>query len=243
MKRRTIFIGLGVFALLLTVGIAAATLDEEINDRMPGERSGRGGCGMEGGEFGKMYGMNGTCEAGDLDNDSIPNCEDFDDDGDGINDTEDEYPRDHDNDGIPDVRDDDDDNDGIPDSEDDYYVGNCSGGEGPGQQRLGEMMRERLHIFMNNDLDNDGIANCEDPDDDGDGINDTEDEYPHDHDNDGIPDGRDDDDDNDGIPDDEDDDYVGNTPEMKDRREMRKNHRRGHGGGGQEGQKGKGGGC
>jgi hypothetical protein len=60
------------------------------------------------------------------------------------------------------------------------------------------------------DLDNDGIANMEDADDDADGINDTLDEYPHDHDNDGIPDGKDDDDDNDGIPDSEDDEYVGN---------------------------------
>lgn len=60
------------------------------------------------------------------------------------------------------------------------------------------------------DLDNDGIANMEDADDDADGINDTTDEYPHDHDNDGIPDCKDDDDNDDKIHDNEDEDYVGN---------------------------------
>jgi len=216
MKRKTVFIGLGVLALLLTVGIAAAGFDGEVHDWMPGKRGGRGMyCDMAGGEFGEMQGMFGARELGDLDNDSVPNCEDIDDDGDGINDTDDEYPHDHDNDGIPDPRDDDDDNDGILDSEDDYYVGNCPEGEGPGPRRMHERMKERQKTFMNGDLDNDSIANCEDPDDDGDGINDTADEYPHDHDNDGIPDPRDDDDDNDGIPDDEDDYYVGNTPEMR----------------------------
>ena len=72
------------------------------------------------------------------------------------------------------------------------------------------------------DLDNDGIADCEDPDDDGDGINDTQDEYPHDHDNDEIPDWKDADDDNDGINDTEDDEYVGNCSKP-----MRRPHRRG----------------
>lgn len=136
----------------------------------------------------------------DLDNDGIANCEDPDDDADGINDTKDEYPQDHDNDGIPDRKDDDDDNDGIPDVDDDEYVGNCS---------------KPKRIF--NDLDSDGIADCEDPDDDADGLNDTLDEYPHDHDNDGIPDHKDNDDDNDGINDTADDEYVGNCsiPEHK----------------------------
>lgn len=131
----------------------------------------------------------------DLDNDGIANCEDPDDDSDGLNDTSDEYPHDHDNDGIPDCKDDDD-NDGINDTEDDTYVGNCS--------KPKRRMREPR------DLDSDGIADCEDPDDDGDGINDTKDEYPHDHDNDNIPDCKDYDDDNDGINDTEDDEYVGN---------------------------------
>ncbi len=238
MNRKTILIGLGVLTLLLTVGIAAAGFDEEIEDLMPGKRGGRGGyCDMEGGESGRTYGMNGPRMTGDLDNDSIANCEDPDDDGDGINDTDDEYPHDHDNDGIPDPKDDDDDNDGIPDSEDDSYVGNCPEGERPGPRRPHKRMMERRKAFMNGDLDNDSIANCEDPDDDGDGINDTSDEYPHDHDNDGIPDFRDDDDDNDGIPDGEDDDYVGNTPEMKGRKEMRKNHRSGEGRGGRKGRR------
>ena len=228
MKRKTIFIGLGILILLLFVGIAAGTMKDRAEESMREKRGGMmGRCGMENGEFGMYEGMHGPRENGDLDNDSIPNCEDLDDDGDGINDTEDEFPHDHDNDGIPDHKDEDDDNDGIPDSEDEYYVGNCPEGEGPGPHGPRERMKERMKLFMNGDLDNDGIANCEDPDDDGDGINDTQDEFPHDHDNDGIPDGRDDDDDNDGIPDSEDDDYVGNTPEFKDRKEMRKNHRRG----------------
>ena len=238
MNRKTIFIGLGVLVLLLFVGIAAGRITEEAKESMKDKRGGRGGyCGMEDGEFGKMQGMGGPRENGDLDNDSIPNCEDLDDDGDGINDTEDEFPHDHDNDGIPDPKDEDDDNDGIPDSEDEYYVGNCPEGEKPGPKKPREKMKERMKLFMNGDLDNDSIANCEDPDDDGDGINDTADEYPHDHDNDGIPDGRDDDDDNDGIPDSEDDDYVGNTPEMKERKEVRNNHRRGGKRGGRKGKR------
>jgi hypothetical protein len=87
-----------------------------------------------------------------------------------------------------------------------------------------ENHREMQRAMMLNDLDGDGTPNCEDPDDDGDGINDSEDEFPHDHDNDGIPDGRDNDDDNDGIPDNEDDDYVGNCPEIKRERRDRRNH-------------------
>jgi hypothetical protein len=92
-----------------------------------------------------------------------------------------------------------------------------------------EHHRQMFQTFMMNDLDSDEIPNCEDPDDDGDGINDSEDEFPHDHDNDGIPDGRDDDDDNDGIPDSEDDDYVGNPPERPQRMERRNGIRGKHG--------------
>lgn len=190
----------------------------------------------------------------DLDGDGIANCEDIDDDGDGINDTLDEGPHDHDNDGIVDFEDDDDDNDGILDVDDDYYVGNdtlperpekpegederperdneskpekgeecpeCGrgGGKGKGGPKGKFDLRRVMHKIDFNDLDSDGIANAEDVDDDGDGINDTLDEYPHDHDNDDIPDYRDDDDDNDGILDEDDDEYVGNTPKPKERRE------------------------
>ena len=149
----------------------------------------------------------------DLDSDGIPNCEDPDDDGDDIKDTEDEFPHDHDNDGISDFKDDDDDNDGILDTEDDDYVGNCEGLKEKRQRHKDkiEKRREKIRELKKKlDLDSDGIPDCEDPDDDGDGISDTEDEFPHDHDNDGIPDFKDDDDDNDGILDTEDDDYVGN---------------------------------
>ncbi len=86
------------------------------------------------------------------------------------------------------------------------------GCDGPCKGGLGKQMHEeRLERFQTADLDSDGIPDCEDPDDDGDGINDSVDDYPHDHDNDGIPDHRDDDDDDDGILDSEDDEYVGNT--------------------------------
>ena len=79
----------------------------------------------------------------DLDNDGIPNCEDPDDDGDEIRDTEDGYPHDHDNDGIPDFKDDDDDNDGILDEEDDYYVGNCT-----------KHVRNKLDMMQRTDFEN-----------------------------------------------------------------------------------------
>ena len=121
MKRKTVFIGLGILALLLFVGIAAGRLTEEAKETMQDRRGGMRGFGGKGnGEFERGHGMHGPREMGDLDNDSIPNCEDLDDDGDGINDTEDEYPHDHDNDGIPDFDDDDDDNDGIHDTDEDY---------------------------------------------------------------------------------------------------------------------------
>ncbi len=95
MNRKTILIGLGVLTLLLTVGIAAAGFDEEIEDLLPGKRGEmEGKRGGERGEFGMMHGMQGPRETGDLDNDSIPNSEDPDDDGDGINDTDDEFPHD-----------------------------------------------------------------------------------------------------------------------------------------------------
>lgn len=128
-------------------------------------------------------------------------------------DTDDEFPHDHDNDGIPDFKDDDDDNDGILDTEDDDYVGNCEGLKEKRQRQKEKIQKRREKIRelkKKLDLDSDGIPDCEDPDDDGDDIIDTEDEYPRDHDNDGIPDFKDDDDDNDGIPDDDDDSYVGN---------------------------------
>ncbi len=227
MKRKTIFIGLVALTILLLVRVAAGSIGEDAGEYVNEKR----------GEMERFFEMEeGAPEGekplcgpgggkGDLDNDSIPDCEDMDDDGDGINDTDDEFPHDHDNDGIPDHRDDDDDNDGILDEDDEYYVGNTPEKGKPKPKWMREMMKHRIKMFMNGDLDNDSIANCEDPDDDGDGINDTDDEFPHDHDNDGIPDFRDDDDDNDGIPDSEDDSYVGNTPDKEERKEKREEFR------------------
>jgi hypothetical protein len=197
-----------------------------------GEESGEpiSDANLEAGEEPTMEGMMQTFMLNDLDGDGIPNCEDPDDDADGITDSEDEYPHDHDNDGIPDGKDEDDDNDGILDSEDDDYVGNPP--EFPERKKPMKRHRERMESrppMGDNDLDGDGINDSEDPDDDGDGIEDSEDEYPHDHDNDGIPDGRDDDDDNDGIPDSEDDDYVGNPPERPPRSERKDRMRHRHG--------------
>ena len=140
MNRKTIFVGIGLLVLLLAVGIAAAAMEAESEDMLPDFIKGKDGCGGRGGYgMGRGHGMNGmpgfAAEA-DLDGDGIPNCEDPDDDADGINDTVDQYPHDHDNDGIPDHRDDDDDNDGISDAEDDYYVGNTPERRG----RPGRMM-------------------------------------------------------------------------------------------------------
>ncbi len=53
MNRKTILIGLGVLTLLLTVGIAAAGFDEEIEDLLPGKRGemeGKGGANAENSE-------------------------------------------------------------------------------------------------------------------------------------------------------------------------------------------------
>jgi len=61
-------------------------------------------------------------EVTDTDSDGIPDFLDPDDDGDGVNDTDDDFPldpnewRDTDKDGVGDNADDDDDNDGMPDS-------------------------------------------------------------------------------------------------------------------------------
>ena len=66
-------------------------------------------------------------------------------------------------------------------------------------------------VYAVQDTDHDGITNSEDPDDDGDGVNDEEDAFPlnaqeqYDTDGDSIGDNADPDDDNDGVPDEFDD--------------------------------------
>jgi hypothetical protein len=133
-------------------------------------------------------------EGQDTDSDGVTDCADADDDGDGVNDTEDNCPSienalqlDSEADGTGDVCDTDDDDDGIPDTDD-----NCQ--LNPNSDQL--------------DTDSDGQGNPCDLDDDSDDIPDPSDNCPSienalqlDSDTDGIGDACDTDDDDDGIPD------------------------------------------
>lgn len=98
----------------------------------------------------------------DFDGDTIFDSEDQDDDGDGVNDELDAFPKnssewyDTDEDGIGDNTDNDDDNDSVPDTEDAFPLDDT----------------EWL------DTDGDGIGNNADTDDDGDGVKDGKDDYP-----------------------------------------------------------------
>jgi hypothetical protein len=133
----------------------------------------------------------------DDDNDGIPDTQETggsstsstnaDTDGDGVDDSEDQFPNDPtetvdtDGDGTGDNADTDDDNDGTPDSTDAFP-------QDPNETT---------------DTDGDGVGDNADPDDDNDGVADVDEP---DNDGDGIPDDTDPDDDNDGTPDSEDDD-------------------------------------
>ncbi|MDA9852146.1 hypothetical protein N9C60_05530, partial [Flavobacteriaceae bacterium] len=139
----------------------------------------------------------------DQDGDGIPDLLDPDDDNDGVPDRTDVFPydptesQDTDSDGIGNNADDDDDNDGYPD-----LVEIEAGTDPLNKDDFPE------------DLDGDGLSDIEEielgtdpenPDTDGDGINDYEDDFPLDvrysvdSDEDGIPDEIDPDDDNDGV--------------------------------------------
>jgi len=152
---------------------------------------------------------------GDTDGDGLTDCVDEDDDNDDIPDTEDNCPlivnedqANADGDFWGDACDSDDDNDGDPDETDcepfdaavnhsafekcDGKDNNCDGVVDEGYQ----------------DLDDDGLANCIDDDDDGDGIVDVEDNCPavenpgqEDFDDDGVGDACENDTDGDGDPD------------------------------------------
>lgn len=127
----------------------------------------------------------------DTDNDGDPDITDPDDDGDGVDDTQDDFPldpledTDTDGDGTGDNADTDDDNDGYPDTDDDFPLDDTE------------------HV----DTDGDGTGDNADTDDDGDGVLDTEDDFPldpnedTDTDGDGIGDNADTDDDGDGVSD------------------------------------------
>ena len=64
MKRKTVFIGLGILALLLFVGIAAGRITEEAKETMQDRRGGMRGFGGKGnGEFERGHGMHGPTTA------------------------------------------------------------------------------------------------------------------------------------------------------------------------------------
>ena len=109
-----------------------------------------------------------------------------------------------DGDGIPNLHDDDDDNDGLRDVLDTYphlaqflYDADEDG-------YANALDAFPLNRAEHSDIDFDGIGDSQDPDADGDGIFNDDDEFPFDTDNDGLPNRTDPDDDNDLVLDDED---------------------------------------
>ncbi|MDC0119905.1 cadherin domain-containing protein, partial [Flavobacteriaceae bacterium] len=133
----------------------------------------------------------------DTDRDGLGDVIDSDDDGDGVPDTEDDFPTDAtestdtDGDGTGDISDLDDDGDGVPDATD----------NAPFTPNVDQL-----------DTDGDGIGDIDDPDDDNDSYSDTDEiscgsdplfaaSLPADTDSDGTPDCLDTDDDNDGYSD------------------------------------------
>ena len=120
-----------------------------------------------------------TNVAGETDGDGILNTVDTDDDGDTHVDVEDIFPR-------------------IPTEWADFDE------DGWGDN-LDAFPEDDSEWF---DSDGDGVGNNTDEDDDGDGIPDTEDDYPRDTDNDGTTNRYDEDDDGDGVDDDDDADPI-----------------------------------
>lgn len=163
----------------------------------------------------------------DTDWDGIPNETDEDDDGDGVNDTEDSFPLnpkeqyDTDGDGIGDNADKDDDNDGVPDEFDDLPLD---------PNETIDTDKDGIGNITDTDDDNDGLTDSEEenlktdptsPDTDNDGTNDEKDPFPLDEkewldtDKDKIGNNKDTDDDNDGISDEEDEYPLNKGPVVK----------------------------
>lgn len=163
----------------------------------------------------------------DTDWDGTPNETDEDDDGDGVNDTEDAFPLnpkeqyDTDGDGIGDNTDEDDDNDEVPDEFDDIPLD---------PNETIDTDKDGVGNNSDKDDDNDGLTDGEEeniktdpvnPDTDGDLSNDAEDAFPLDSeesldtDKDNIGNNKDTDDDNDSITDQEDEFPLNKSPVIK----------------------------
>ena len=157
----------------------------------------------------------------DTDLDGLGDRADPDDDGDGVNDKEDEFPLDTDNDGKPNNVDEDDDGDGISDIRDELPVN---------PDESVDTDRDGVGNNADADDDNDGVADEDDAfpldrmesvDSDGDGVGDRADAFPNDpaevadSDGDGVGDATDTDDDNDGVSD-ADDDFPTDASAAKD---------------------------
>lgn len=163
----------------------------------------------------------------DTDHDGIPNNEDPDDDGDGVNDEDDDFPLDPkeqydtDGDGIGNNKDKDDDNDGVPDDHDEMPLD-------PNETE--DTDKDGIGNIADTDDDNDGLSDTDednlttnplDPDTDKDGVNDKDDDFPldpaeqYDTDGDGIGNKKDTDDDNDKISDETDPFPLNKAPVIK----------------------------
>ena len=109
-----------------------------------------------------------------------------------------------DGDGVPNIHDRDDDGDGLPDFFDAYPHLSQFQYDADFDWHANAIDVYPLDAREHSDLDFDGIGDIDDPDIDGDGISNDEDQFPRDSDNDGIPNEDDLDDDNDSVLDEED---------------------------------------
>lgn len=114
----------------------------------------------------------------DLDFDGIGDNSDEDIDGDGILNTDDEFPYDTDNDGIDNGEDLDDDNDGTPDVDDAFPLDptETTDTDGDGVGDVADVFVDDPTEWL--DTDGDGVGNNADTDDDNDGYDDVDDAFP-----------------------------------------------------------------
>ena len=114
------------------------------------------------------------------------------------------YGADIDGDGVTNLYDRDDDGDGLPDFFDAYPHLSQFQYDADNDGHANAIDVYPLDSTEYSDLDFDGIGDRDDPDIDGDGVLNEDDEFPRDSDNDGLPNDEDSDDDNDSVPDEED---------------------------------------